>query len=56
MQSVFVSVKLFPDNFAATKRQEKNSPVYEENASIIAPVQVQVAHKDLKKAEKLINE
>ena len=35
---------------------EKNSPVYAENASIIAPVQVQVAHKDLKKAEKLINE
>ena len=35
---------------------EKNSPVYAENASYIAPVQVQVAHKDLKKAEKLINE
>lgn len=35
---------------------EKNSPVYAENASYIAPVQVQVDHKDLKKAEKLINE
>ncbi|MEE0236486.1 MAG: DUF2007 domain-containing protein [Bacteroidales bacterium] len=35
---------------------EKNSPVYTENASLIAPVQVQVDHKDLKKAEKLINE
>lgn len=35
---------------------EKNSPVYAENASLIAPVQVQVDHKDLKKAEKLINE
>jgi len=43
-------------NFAATKRQEKNSPVYAGNASLIALVQVLVDHKDLKKAEKLINE
>lgn len=35
---------------------EKNSPIYIENASLIAPVQVQVCKNDLEIAVKLINE
>lgn len=35
---------------------EKNSPIYIRNASLIAPVQVQVCKNDLEIAVKLINE